>query len=160
MASLVLTHLQHWRGQIIAAHARAPRCAFRHVQPMSQQTQSKLRDPVSSTEQGAHVQRSAEPRIGARRHARATGVSNEVGMHIHTDAHTHRCTYTQHVCPQTTYILSRSKVVARITADDAIICTRRPEMNNVSTVNTQHCISNHFSLADERERERERESQC
>ena len=47
----------------------------------------------------------AEPRIGARRHARATGVSNEVGMHIHTDAHTHRCTYTQHVCPQTTYIL-------------------------------------------------------
>ena len=60
LASLILTHLQHWRGQIIAAHARAPRCAFRHVQPMSQQTQSKLRDPVSSTEQGAHVQRSDE----------------------------------------------------------------------------------------------------
>ena len=53
----------------------------------------------------AHTAYVPEPRIGARRHARATGVSNEVGMHIHTDAHTHRCTYTQHVCPQTTYIL-------------------------------------------------------
>ena len=33
LASLILTHLQHWRGQIIAAHARAPRCAYRHIQP-------------------------------------------------------------------------------------------------------------------------------
>ena len=33
LASLILTHLQHWRGQIIPAHARAPRCAYRHIQP-------------------------------------------------------------------------------------------------------------------------------
>ena len=29
LASLVLTPLQHWQGQIIAAHAGAPRCAPR-----------------------------------------------------------------------------------------------------------------------------------
>ena len=32
--------------------------------------------------------------------------------------------------------------------DDAIICTSRPEMSNVSTVNKQHSISNHFTIAE------------
>ena len=34
--------------------------------------------------------------------------------------------------------------------DDAIICTSRPEMSNVSTVNKQHSISNHFTIAEPR----------
>jgi hypothetical protein len=52
--SLVLTQLQHWRGQIIAAHARAPRCAYRHVQGMSEAPR-ELRDSVSVTQRVAEI---------------------------------------------------------------------------------------------------------
>ena len=58
LVSLVLTQLQHWRGQIIAAHA-VPR--DRHVQPMSQQTPKKLRDTYRASRSRIHcVQRVAE----------------------------------------------------------------------------------------------------
>ena len=52
LVSLVLTHVQHWRGPIIAARARAPRCAYRHVQGMSEAPR-ELRDSVSVTQRVA-----------------------------------------------------------------------------------------------------------
>jgi hypothetical protein len=48
--SLVLTQLQHWRCQVIAAACPCPTVCDRHVQPMSQQTPRKLRDSVSVAE--------------------------------------------------------------------------------------------------------------
>jgi hypothetical protein len=66
LVSLVLTQLQHWRCQIIAAACPCPAVCDCHTQPMSQQTPRKLRDSVSVTEQDTRVQRVAEHSIAER----------------------------------------------------------------------------------------------
>ena len=70
----------------------------------------------------------------------------EVRMHIHTDARARQ----MYVHRQLTICHSPKSLPG--SPQMTIICTRRPEMNNVSTVITQHCISNHFSLAEVRMR--------
>ena len=78
--SLVLTQLQHWRCQIIAAACPCPTVCDRHVQPMSQQTPRKLRDSVSVAEVRIHIHTDARTRqmYVHMSYARAVGVSRTV----------------------------------------------------------------------------------
>ena len=76
--SLVLTQLQHWRCQIIAAACPCPTVCDRHVQPMSQQTPRKLRDSVSVAEvrMHTHTHRCTPDVCPHELHTRSRGIKN------------------------------------------------------------------------------------